>query len=214
MVLLKNRNEAGKKLAEEISKVVSEKNCIVLGIPRGGIIVGDEIAKKIGCSLDVIVSKKITPPTSPEFAIGAITHNGTIYQTRNWDRFSSEPNFSEEINKKRTEVKRRIEEYRGSSEYNFEKKDIILVDDGIATGATVLVLLKWLANQKHDRLILAIPVIPKDTLEKLKPLVDSLIFLDVPEEFYAVGQFYKEFDQVSDEEVISVLSNYGITGEV
>ena len=164
--------------------------------------------------MDVIVSKKITPPTSPEFAIGAITHNGTIYQTRNWDRFSSEPNFSEEINKKRTEVKRRIEEYRGSSEYNFEKKDIILVDDGIATGATVLVLLKWLANQKHDRLILAIPVIPKDTLEKLKPLVDSLVFLDVPEEFYAVGQFYKEFDQVSDEEVISVLSNYGITGEV
>ncbi len=208
LVILKNRNEAGEKLAEKISDSIKEKNVIVLAIPRGGVIIGQEIAKKLNCSLDVIISKKITPPSSPEFAIGAITHDGLIYQTDNWNRFSSEPHFEDEINQKKLEVKRRIEEYRGNDEYKLNNCTVILVDDGIATGATVFVLLKWLSKQNINRIILAIPVIPMDTYQKIKPLVDSIIVLDTPTEFFAVGQFYKEFDQVTDKEVLDVLSNF------
>lgn len=208
MSVLKNRSEAGKKLAEKIIGSINEKNVKILAIPRGGIIIGDEIAKKLGCSLDVIISKKITPPSSPEYAIGAITHDGTIYQSQNWDRFSYEENFDDEINKKQLEVSRRLEEYRGTANYKFDNDIVILVDDGIATGATVFVLLKWLSGQNISRLILAVPVIPMDTFQKMKPMVDSIIALEIPTEFYAVGQFYKEFEQVTDEEVMRILSNY------
>lgn len=205
--MLKDRSDAGKKLAEKILESLKNNDVIVLAIPRGGVIVGEEIAKKIGCPLDVIISKKITPPSSPEYAVGAITHDGIIYQSENWDMFSREPNFEKEVNKKKLEVKRRLEEYRGNSDYNFDNKTIILVDDGIATGATVFVLLKWLSNQNINKIILAVPVIPMDTFKKMEPIVDSIISLETPTEFYAVGQFYEEFNQVSDYEVMTVLSN-------
>ena len=208
MTKLKNRSQAGKKLAEKIKQILNEKNVIVLAVPRGGIIIGKEIAKKLDCSLDVIISKKITPPNSPEYAIGAITHDGMIYQNQNWDRFSKEFEFQKEINKKKEEVKRRIEEYRGNSDYDFGDKTIILVDDGIATGATIFVLLQWLVKHKVNKIILAIPVIPSDTYEKMKPLVDNIVTLQIPKEFYSVGQFYEEFDQVSDKEVMAILNRF------
>lgn len=213
MTLIKNRKEAGIKLAEKLNEIVTDEKIMILAIPRGGIVVGEEIAKKLSCSLDVIISKKITPPSSPEYAIGAITHDGTIYQGKNWDRFSLEPNFEDEVNKKRLEVKRRLEKYRGSSDYEFDNKTVILVDDGIATGATVIVLLKWLSNQNIKRLVLAVPVIPMDTFKKMKSMVDSIITLDIPTEFYAIGKFYKEFEQVSDEEVMTILSNLKNIGD-
>ena len=207
MTLLKNRNEAGKKLADKIIHLVKDDDIIVLAIPRGGVVVGEEIAKRVGCSLDIIISKKITPTSSPEYAIGAITHDGIIYRGPNWDRFSQEPKFEDEISKKKAEVKRRLEEYRGSSDYEFGNKTVILVDDGIATGSTVFVLLKWLSERKVNRVILAIPVIPASTFEEMKPLVDDIVTLEIPTEFNAVGQFYKEFDQVSDREVMTILDN-------
>lgn len=208
----KDRIEAGEKLAEKILEYVKEE-AIVLAIPRGGIIIGQEIAKKLDCQLDVIVSKKITPPRYPEYAIGAITHDGIIFQSENWNKFSSEPDFDEEVNQKKLEVKRRIEEYRGNSEYDFDDKTVILVDDGIATGATVIVLLKWLSTQNIKKVILAIPVIPQDTLQKIKPMMNSIITLETPKEFSSVGQFYEEFEQVSDEEVMNILSNFKKNGD-
>ena len=208
LIILKNRSEAGKKLAEKIMDVVNEKNVIILAIPRGGVIIGEEIAKKLRCSLDVIISKKITPPSSSEYAIGAITHDGTIYQSQNWDRFSQVPNFQKEIDKKKSEVRRRIKEYRGSTDYEFGDKTVILVDDGIATGATIFVLLQWLAKCKVNKIILAVPVIPADTYEKMKSLVDDIVTLQIPTEFYAVGEFYDEFYQVSDEQVMKVLKKF------
>ncbi len=211
---LKNRNEAGKKLAEKIAHIVDKKNAIILAVPRGGVVIGEEIAKKLGCSLDVIISKKITPPSSPEYAIGAITHDGTIYQSQNWDMFSKESDFQKEIEKKKSEVKRRIEEYRGSSDYKFGNKTVILVDDGIATGATIFVLLRWLVKHKISKIVLAVPVIPSDTYEKMKPLVDDIVTLQIPTEFSAVGEFYEEFDQVTDEEVMSILSNLKNKGDL
>jgi len=208
LAIIQNRKVAGQRLAEKIFNILKEEKPIVLAIPRGGVVVGEEIAKKLDCSLDVIISKKITPPSSPEYAIGAITHDGTIYYGQYWNNFSQEPNFDEEISKKKLEVKRRLEEYRGSSNYKFNNKTVILVDDGIATGATVFVLLKWLSEKKVKRIILAVPVIPRNTYEEMKPLVDSIVALEIPGEFYAVGQFYKEFDQVSDKEVMTILNKF------
>jgi predicted phosphoribosyltransferase len=208
MTIIQNRKVAGQRLAEKIYKILKEEKPIVLAIPRGGVVVGEEIAKKLNCSLDVIISKKITPPSSPEYAIGAITHDGTIYYGQSWNNFSQEPNFDEEISKKKLEVKRRLEEYRGTANYKFNNNTVILVDDGIATGATVFVLLKWLSEKKVKRIILAVPVIPRNTYEEMKPLVDSIVALEIPVEFYAVGQFYKEFDQVSDKEVMTILNKF------
>ncbi len=208
MTLINNRNDAGKRLADKLAEIVTGKESLILAIPRGGIIVGEEIAKKLGCPLDVIISKKITPPSSPEYAIGAITHDGTIYQGQNWDRFSQEPKFEDEIIKKKSEIKRRLEEYRGSADYKFDNKTVILVDDGIATGATVFVLLKWLSEKKVKRIILAVPVIPLNTYKEMKPLVDVIVTLEIPVEFYAVGQFYEEFGQVSDKEVMTILDKF------
>jgi putative phosphoribosyl transferase len=208
LTLIKNRNDAGKRLADKLAEIVTGKESLILAIPRGGIIVGEEIAKKLRCPLDVIISKKITPPNSPEYAIGAITHDGTIHYSQHWDRFSQEPKFEDEIIRKKSEVKRRLEEYRGNANYKFDNKTVILVDDGIATGATVFVLLKWLSEKKVKRIILAVPVIPLNTYKEMKPLVDAIVTLEIPVEFYAVGQFYKEFDQVSDKEVMTILDKF------
>ncbi len=205
---IQNRKIAGQELAKKISKILKKEKPIVLAIPRGGVIIAEAIAKQLDCSMDVIISKKITPTNSPEYAIGAITHDGIIFHGQYWDNFSHEPNFNDEVNKKKLEVKRRLEKYRGNTNYKFDNKTVILVDDGIATGATVFVLLKWLSEKKVNRIILAVPVIPLHTYEEMKPLVDTIIALEIPTEFYAVGQFYKEFDQISDKEVIEILNKF------
>ena len=206
--MIKNRNDAGKRLAEKLANIVNGKESLVLAIPRGGVVVGEEIAKRLQCNLDVIISKKITPLSYPEYAIGAITHDETIYRSENWEKYSQEPNFEEEIQKKKQEAKRRLEEYRKNTDYKFGDKTVILVDDGIATGATVFVLIKWLTEHKVKRIILAVPVIPADTYEEMKPLVDDIVALEIPTEFHAVGEFYKEFDQVSDDKVIAILDRF------
>ena len=204
--MITDRIQAGKLLAEKIGS--GKPNVIVLAIPRGGVIVGHEIAKKLGCKLDIAISKKITPPDSPEFAIGAITHDGTLFQSAYWDNYVEYPNLADEIEKKKLEVKRRLEQYRGSSEYDIDGKNIILVDDGIATGSTVFAILNWLKKQNVKEIILAVPVMPASVYELMRQKVSSIIALETPEDFSAVGQFYKKFYQVSDDEVIEILNNY------
>jgi len=206
--MIKNRSDAGNKLAEKLTDIVKGEESIVLAIPRGGVVVGKEISKKLICPLDVIISKKITPQSFPEYAIGAITHDGTIYRSEHWDRFSQVSKFEDEKNKKKLELKRKLEKYRGNSDYEFGNKTVILVDDGIATGSTVFVLLKWLSKHNVKRIILAVPVIPATTYEEMKPLVDNLVALEIPTEFSTVGEFYEEFDQVSDNEVIKILYKF------
>ncbi len=203
--MFKNRIDAGIMLADKLSFL--KDHPVVLAIPRGGVIVANEIAKKLGCSLDVIISKKITPPDNPEYAIGAITNDGVIYKGPNWDFYSADPAFREEISKKKSEVRRRIQEYRGSFEYNLENKTVVLVDDGIATGSTVLVILLWLKKQNVKQIFLAVPVLPKSAYHNLEQFVTKIFALEVPEDFNAVGQFYREFLQVKDQEVIDILKN-------
>jgi len=206
--MIKNRTEAGRQLVEKLKERVKGKDVIVLAIPRWGVIVGAEIAKRLECILDVIIAKKITPPDNPEYAIGAITHDGTIYYGPHWKQFSQDPNLETEITRKKLEVKKRLKNFRMDDNYKIDGKTVILVDDGIATGATVFVLLKWLSKRNVESIILAMPVIPANTYEEMKPMVNSIVALQVPREFHAVGQFYHNFDQVSDEEVMDILKKF------
>ena len=205
--MIKDRIEAGKLLGKRLS-ALDIKEPIVLAIPRGGIIVGHEVAKVLNCKLDIVISKKITPPENPEYAIGAITYDGTIYEGEYWNKFTNYPNFDEELDRKKIEVKRRLEEYRGTADYNLKEKTIILVDDGIATGSTVFAILNWLNKQNVEKILLAIPVIPVSTHADIERKVSEIIALEIPFEFSAVGQFYKEFDQVSDQEVKKIIKCY------
>ncbi|MEX1053698.1 MAG: phosphoribosyltransferase family protein [Nitrosopumilaceae archaeon] len=200
-----NRKEAGKLLAEKLSHLKGDK-IIVLAIPRGGVIVGDEIAKKLACTLDVVISRKITPPDQPEYAIGAVMHDETLHI--HWPSYSTDPYFIKEIEDKKKEARRRLKTFRGKYDYDLHDKTVILVDDGIATGSSVFVILKWLSKQGVKKKIIAVPVIPKQTYDAMKRITDHIIALEVPEEFISVSQFYKEFDQVSDNEVLSILNKY------
>jgi len=205
--MIKDRVEAGQFLGDKLIKCNLE-NPVVLAIPRGGVILGHEIAKKLGCKLDVVISKKITPHENPEYAIGAITHDGTLYKSDYWDNYSSDKNFADELTRKKQEVKRRLEEYRKTTEYDLEGKTIVLVDDGIATGSTVFAILNWLSKQRTKKVLLAISVIPADTYETIKPKVSNVVTLEIPTSFSSVGQFYSSFEQVSDDEVKEILVQY------
>lgn len=205
--MIKDREDAGKKLSAKI-KDLKLRDPIVLCVPRGGVVVGKQIAKELGCKMDVVISKKITPPENPEYAIGAITEDGTIYRTEQWKLYEDHPNLQDEINKKKKEVLRRLQFYRGDKKYQIKGKDVIIVDDGIATGSTVLAILKWIEKKEPSRIILAVPVMPKEFYEKIIRKIPNVVTLETPTEFYAVGQFYHKFDQVSDDEVIDILKSY------
>lgn len=204
--MFEDRIHAGKLLAEKLVDVVNGKNSIVLAIPRGGVITGSEVSKKLDTELDIIVSKKITPPNSSEFAIGSIVHDGTTYLEPNWKIYSNNEQIAKEIEIKTKEVQRRLFQYRAKSNYNFDaEKTVIIVDDGMATGCTVQVILKWLSNYNIRDIILAVPVMPASTYEIFKKLIKRVIVLEIPTFFSSVSQFYDKFDQVTDEKVIQVL---------
>jgi len=207
-MVFRDRTHAGNLLAEKIAPLIRGKECVVLAIPRGGVIVGDEIANTLHIPLDVIMSKKITPPDHPEYAIGAVTYDGVLYRGSDWDRYSSDPRFEHEIIQKKNEVARQIAAYRGSTEYNFGAKTVILTDDGIATGATVCAILKWLSQKGVADVILAIPVIPRSTHALLEEFGVVIVAIDTPHEFSSVGQFYRRFDQVPDSVVIDIIAKY------
>lgn len=206
--MIHDRLHAGRLLAEKLAISIKGKDCLVLAIPRGGVIIGDEIARILHLPLDVIISKKITPPDYPEYAIGAITYDGVLYYGHEWERYSKDPRFEDEINKKKMEVTRQIEAYRGNTDYNFDDKTIVLVDDGIATGATVCAILQWLLQKQVKEIILATPVIPLVTQEIIKQFGIQIISLETPIEFSSVGQFYRKFDQVPDQIVVNILKKY------
>lgn len=203
--MFSNRVDAGIQLSK---KIPLYSDSIVLAVPRGGVILGEIIAKNIDCPLDVIISKKITPPDDPEYAIGAIMHDGTIYKSDYWSKFCKDPDFKNELIQKQDEVRRRLAQYRDNSKYLLSQKTVILVDDGIATGSTILAILIWIQKQNPKKIILAIPVMPKETFKKMKNLIDEIICLIIPDIFNAVGEFYDDFSQVSDAQVKIILKHY------
>lgn len=206
--MFKDRQEAGQKLAKKLDGFKAE-NGIVLGIPRGGVVPAFMIAKTLSWPLDVFISQKIPAPLNPEVALGAVTEAGTV--ALNDEIINTIPNIdpdyvAEETAKKEKEIKDRITIYRGGKPLqNLKNKAVILVDDGVATGFTTLAALDALKNKGAAKVIVAVPVIPADTAARIAEVADIVITLITPEVFFAVGQFYANFPQVSDEEVIKLL---------
>lgn len=205
----KDRNEAGSKLAARLAWLKDEKT-IVLAIPRGGVVVADVIAESIGAVLDVIVPRKLGAPYNPELAIGAVMHDSSSYINEyviNVLRIDQEY-VREEIGVQVKEIERRLAIFRGSNVYDLNGKNVVLVDDGIATGATMMVAILWVKKQKPKMVVLAVPVAPSEVVRKLNEMVDKSVVLHTPIDFGAVGEFYEDFSQISDEEVINTLRKY------
>jgi putative phosphoribosyl transferase len=199
--IYKNREEAATRLATKLKLLLDKfaSEFTILAIPRGGVVTGDVVASRLGAKLDIVVSRKIGAPHNSELAIGAVMYDGSFYP--NQDIISklslSQEYIDEQMSIQRKEIERRIMRFRGSNQYQLQGKSIILVDDGIATGATMFAVINWLGNQKLSRLIVAVPVAPKDTFDKLKDeeKVDDVVILQSPIVFFAVGAYYEDFSQ-------------------
>jgi predicted phosphoribosyltransferase len=210
MMVFQDRKEAGRKLADKLAKYTDEKDIIVLALPRGGVAIGAEISKKIGAPLDVIITRKIHFPGEPEVAIGAIAENGKVALNDPIVKSYNIPQsyLDEEICRQKAEIERRLIAYRDGEKLAFIKdKTVILVDDGVATGFTIIAAINALKDEGIKKLIVAVPVSPQDTFLKLKSLVDEIICLETPEVFLAIGGFYYDFEQVTDKEVMQLIQN-------
>lgn len=207
--MFKDRIDAGQRLAYELSGFVGQE-CVVLGIPRGGVVVAHEVAAKLRAPLDVVVSRKVGAPYNSEIAVGAVTEDGNVF----WDErlmkiLGVMPDLLEgSVKDVIKEIERRTKLYRnGKRKVNLNGKNVILVDDGIATGFTVLAAVWSIKKQNPLSITLAVPVASKEALHKFENEVNKIICLEIPDEFRAVGQFYEEFRQISDHEVIEFLKS-------
>jgi putative phosphoribosyl transferase len=218
--IFNDRINAAERLASRLLEYLQEveeqekESLIILAIPRGGVIIGHIIASVLGAKLDIVVSRKIGAPFNPELAMGAVMPDGSSYLNYEIIRALNIPQdyikIQSEIQAK--EIERRLISFRGSKDYGneMEGKIVVLVDDGIATGATILASAKWIRN-KHNckKLVIAVPVAPRDITDDLNQVADKAIVLYYPIHFEAVGQFYKNFEQVSDTEVKEIMKRHG-----
>ena len=208
IVMFSDRVEAGRKLASELVDFLRNRSVIVLAIPRGGVVVGYEVAHKLKVPLDIIIPRKIGAPSNPELAIGAVTEDGTaILDEKLVGYLNVSRRYIEEESKRQLkEIERRLKAYRGDVPYpNLTNRIVIIVDDGVATGSTIRAALSSLRKRKAKQVVIAVPVGPAETIKELEEKADRVVCLFIPEEFYAIGQFYENFDQTSDEEVIRLL---------
>jgi len=211
-MVFQNRIEAGRQLAAKLRGYKATKNLIVLAIPRGGVVVGRQLADFLGCPLDVIVTKKIPAPESPELAIGAVGpaswRGEPVIDEELAAKVGAEQNYIKyQIANIKDEIKRREKIFRGNKTTpDLKNKIVILTDDGVATGATMAMAVGIVRQQEPKKIIVAVPVIARDSLEKIAALADEVVYLQAPELFFAVGQFYREFEQVSDDEVVKILN--------
>jgi putative phosphoribosyl transferase len=207
MALFASRIDSGKRLAKALKGVVS-KDTIVLAIPRGGVVIGYEVSKILNLPLDIIIPRKIGAPGNPELAIGAMTEDGTLLLDKSLvSRLQVSEDYIKTVSEtQKLEIQRRLRLYRGDFHYpSLEKRDIILVDDGIATGSTMKAAMASVRNRGAKTVTVAIPVGPPSTIKELEIKADRVVCLYTPEPFYAIGQFYKDFTQTQDSEVIKLL---------
>jgi putative phosphoribosyl transferase len=204
-----NRTEAGRLLAEKLVKYAGRTDVIVLGLPRGGVPVAYEVAKRLGVPFDVFIVRKLGVPGFEELAVGAIASGGV--RVLNEDVMRALPNADETIEsvtaKETAELERREQSYRdGRPAPELRDRVAILVDDGLATGATMRAAVKALRQRGATKIVVAVPVGPPDTCRELEEQADETICLCTPEFFQAVGQYYEDFSQTSDEDVRELLT--------
>lgn len=202
----KNRVEAGQKLAQKLAHY-KDKDVIVYTIPRGGIVLGYEIAIYLNAPLDLVITRKIGHPYNPEYAVCVIAEDGHMVCNEEERNTLDEAWLKKAAEKERQEAHRRREVYlKGRKELNPQNKIAIIVDDGVATGLTFLLAIDELKHRNPQKIIAAIPVAPQRTAQKIKQKVDELIALEIPEVYLgSVGAYYDEFPQIQDKEVIKLL---------
>jgi len=208
IMIYKDRKHAGKKLADKLQHYRDKADVIVLGLPRGGVTVACEIAKALHCPLDILIVRKIGFPGRPELAAGAVSETGTV--VINEDIVSvygvSREYLERETARQKEEIARRIDLYRGGKGIPSRAgKTVILVDDGVATGATIKAAISTLTEERIAKLVVALPVASQDAEQEIATMVDELICLQTPAGFMAVGNYYHDFTQVEDEDVLAML---------
>jgi predicted phosphoribosyltransferase len=204
--MFRNRREAGEKLAI-LLKDYRGRDVVVLAIPRGGALVAHVIKEKLQCDWDLIIPRKLGAPFNKEIAIGAVTQDGTLLLDEEMILYLnvSKDYIEEEKNRQIEEIKRRMKIYKADkAPVPLKGKKVILVDDGIATGFTVKAAIKSIQNAGAFELVIAVPVAPSDVLEELLEDVNRVVCLESPYPFYAVGMYYEDFHQTTDDEVIEL----------
>lgn len=208
-MIFKDRFDAGIQLATKLSAYKNRPDVVVIGLPRGGVVTAEAVAKALNAPLDIVVPRKIGAPHEEELAIGAITEDGEVVLD---DEEIKLLNVSKEYIEKtvameKAEALRRLSLYRADrSPLNLKAKTALLVDDGVATGATMRAAIRSARIKGAQKIVVAVPVIAADTLRVLKAESDECIFLDAPDYFDAVGSFYETFPQTTDQEVVKILS--------
>ncbi len=207
--MFRNRQEAGELLAEELLPFRNDPSAILLALPRGGVAVAYQLSLALRLPLDVLITRKIGAPDNPEYALGAVSESGAVY----WNREAlsglslTERQLSAAVQAQQKEVARRVALYRQGRPFpDLNDRTVILVDDGLATGATFFASVETVRQGNPRRVIGAIPVGPRSTVEEARKLVDQMVVLRVPDPFYAVGNFYRDFEQVEDREVLQYLN--------
>lgn len=207
--MFKDREEAGKRLGEALkSKKIADT--VLMAIPRGGVVIGAAVAEALGISLGVVIPKKIGAPGNEELAIGALVDRKSIFVDKRLQRTLnvSDEYIEREARKKLEEIARRRALYGADDLPDVKGKTVVLVDDGLATGSTAIAAAKALRAAGAERLVLGVPVAPEESVAKIEQYVDEVVCLDIPPVFYSVGQFYQDFEQVSDEQVVELLRKY------
>ncbi len=209
--MFRDRKDAGMRLAERLKEYSGQENTLVLALPRGGVVTGAEIAKRLDAPLDVLIVRKIGHPLQPELAVGAISERGRIVYNEQVIASGgvSKEYLLNETERQREEITRRQHLYRSGQEpADLRGKTVILVDDGVATGATMKAAVRTLKPEQAGKLIVAVPVAPLGAAAELKSMVDVFVCLDTPEDFIAVGSYYWDFPQVTDAEVVTLLGGF------
>jgi len=203
-----DRQDAGRRLAQALSFLQGRRDILVLAVPRGGVVVGKEVARALKAPLDIVIARKIGAPDNPELAIGAVAADGTVAVDEEAvaSLGVSQSYIEAATEREQEEIERRLRAYRGDRPPpDVADKTVVLVDDGVATGATTLAAIRYLRKQGPRELILAVPVGPPETVHMLSREVDRVVVLATPELFWAVGAYYDRFEQTSDQEVIDLL---------
>jgi putative phosphoribosyl transferase len=204
-----DRVDAGRELVRAVRTVLrKDEDALVLGLARGGVVVAAEVARTLGCPLDVVVVRKIAHPSSQELAIGAVGENDTVAVAQGAaGGYHVPPKYvADQVSRAREIIAHRLREYRREVRPDLRGKTAVLVDDGIVTGHTVEAAIRTVRQWGAARVIIAVPVAPRATAARLRHLVDELVVLDTPEILFTVGEFYKTFGQVEDEEIRTILA--------
>jgi predicted phosphoribosyltransferase len=217
-MLFQDRTDAGQKLARALTKYKAQ-HPVVLALPRGGVPVAAEVAAALDAPLDLVLVRKIGVPSQPELAMGAVTDGGEPAIVRNREIIEmcgiSTEEFDAICDGELVEIERRRGRYLGDrARAEVSGRVVIIVDDGIATGATTLAAVKAVRARKPKELVLAVPVAALDTVKKLHAEVDAIVCLDTPEELGAIGYFYRDFSQVDDDQVVAILKRFPASREL